>query len=57
MSDDGGIRPSCSAASLPFPKAVKEAVEPAQRKSGEEMVSTMRTLVPKDTRDLEYSIR
>ena len=56
MSDDGGIgRLQRRLAAIP--KAVKEAVEPALRKSGEEMVATMRAIVPKDTRDLEYSIK
>lgn len=38
------------------PKAVKEAVQPALQKSGQELVSTMRKLAPEDTGALKESI-
>jgi HK97 gp10 family phage protein len=40
-----------------IPKSVKKAVEPALRQSGEELVSSMRNLAPKDTHALEQSIK
>lgn len=40
-----------------IPKAVKKAVEPALRQSGEELVTTMRGLAPVDTGDLRDSIK
>lgn len=39
-----------------IPKAVKKAVEPALRQSGEELVSAIRHLAPVDTGDLRDSI-
>lgn len=39
-----------------IPKRVREAVQPALIKSGDELVDRMRHLVPKDTRALERSI-
>jgi len=56
MTDDGGIgRLQRRLAAIP--KAVKDATQPALRKQGETMVGTMRRFVPKETRDLEYSIK
>lgn len=39
-----------------IPKKVREAVQPALIKSGDELVDRMRHLVPKDTHALERSI-
>lgn len=39
------------------PKAVKKAVEPALRQSGDELVTSMRALAPVDTGDLRDSIK
>lgn len=39
-----------------IPKGVKEAVKPALQKSGDELTSRMKLLVPKDSHDLEHSI-
>lgn len=40
-----------------IPKRVKQAVQPALRQSGEELVRTMRQLAPVDTGDLHDSIK
>lgn len=40
-----------------IPKRVKEGVKPALEASGKELVGGMRAIVPKDTRELEYSIK
>lgn len=40
-----------------IPKRVKQAVQPALRQSGEELVRTMRQLAPVDTGDLRDSIK
>lgn len=39
-----------------IPKAVREAVQPALRKSGDELVERMRQLAPEETGDLKASI-
>lgn len=56
MADDGGIS-RLERRLAAIPKAVKEAVQPALRKQADGMVDTMRRLVPKDARELEYSIK
>lgn len=56
MADDGGIG-RLKARLAAIPKEVKKATEPALRKQAEAMVGTMRRFVPKDTHDLEYSIK
>lgn len=54
--DDGGIgRLQRRLAAIP--KEVKRSIEPALRKQAEAMTGTMRSIVPKDTRELEYSIK
>jgi len=40
-----------------IPAAIKKAVEPALRQSGEELVASMRNLAPVDTGDLRDSIK
>ena len=39
-----------------IPKAVRDAVTPALKSSGEELASTMKALAPEDTGDLKESI-
>lgn len=56
MADDGGIG-RIRARLAAIPKAVKDATQPALRKQADVMVDTMRSFVPKDTHDLEYSIK
>lgn len=56
MANDGGIS-RLQKRLAAIPKQVKEAVQPALQKQASGMVGTMRHLVPKDTRELEYSIK
>lgn len=55
MANDGGIA-RFQRRMAAIPKAVREAVQPALIKSGDELAGVMRQLAPEDTGDLEKSI-
>lgn len=54
--DDGGIG-RLQRRMAAIPEAVRKATEPALKKQATTMVGTMRRFVPKDTHELEYSIK
>ena len=55
MANDGGLA-RFQQRMKTIPQAVREAVQPAIIKSGDDLVGVMQQLAPKDTGDLEKSI-